>query len=335
MITTKNDLINKVIGSMANELSSTQLNKLENVLRMQLHGIVLQQECTEISTYIDDNEYIIKLFMGNKMLENLSDKSIQQYVNATKKLLETLNKNYKDVTTDDIKYYLAQYQLKFKVSPCTLANMKRFISAFFAWCLDEEYITRNPVHAIKNIKQPKKKKQYLTADEVESMRDVCETLRERAMLELLLDTGLRVSEVVALDIDSIDMAKGEVSIYGSKTRTWRTGYLNSKSKLHLQKYLMSRSDDNEALFVSSRRPYARLGNCTIQEELQAIAMRAGIQKHVTVHLLRKTFATNLSKNGTPIEIIQQLLGHANISVTQQNYVTVDEDEVKSYHRKSA
>lgn len=332
---TKNDVINKVIGAMANELTNVQLCKLESALRINLHGIALQEETTELSTYIDDNEYILKLFMANKKLENLSDKSIKQYADCTRKMLETLNKNYKNVTTDDIKYYLAQYQIRYKVSACTLANMKRFIGSFFSWALDEEYIMRNPVHAIKNIKQPTKRKEFLDSKEVEQMRDNCKTLRERAIFEFLLDTGCRVSELASLNQDSVNMITGEVKIYATKTSKWRTGYLNSRALLHLQKYLNSRKDNNIALFVTSRKPHLRLDNGSYQKELQLIANRAGITKHVTVHLIRKTFATNLSAKGTPIEVIKEMLGHANIAVTEKNYVTVDQEEVKAYHRKIA
>lgn len=331
----KNELINKIIGSMARELDSLQLSQLETVLRIELHGVVLQEECTELSTYSDDNEYMLQIFAANKKLENLSDKSIKQYVDSARKLFNTLDKNYKDITTDDIKYYLAQYKMVKKVSACTLASMKRFLSAFFSWALDEEYINRNPVHAIKNIKQPTKPKEYLNSKEVEQMRDHCCSFRERAILEFLLDTGCRVSEVAALNRDSVNMHTGEVKIYATKTSKWRTGYLNSRALLHLQKYLNSRSDKGEALFVTERKPNRRLENGSYQTELQNIAKRAGVKKHVTVHLLRKTFATNLSASGTPIEVIKELLGHANISVTEKNYVTINQDEIKNYHRKIA
>ncbi len=332
---TKNMLINNVIGEMAVDLTSVQLDKLESALRIHLHGIELQEECTELSTYIDDNERMLELFAANKKLQNLSNKTIAQYVLQNRRLFDTLNKNWKSITTDDIKYYLAKMQHLNKLSACTISNMKRFISAFYSWALDDEYITRNPVSAIKNIKQPTKEKIYLSNEEVEAMRDNCKTLRERAILELLLDTGMRVSEIQLLNRNSIDLVTGEVHIYATKGSKWRTGYINARAKRYISKYLNSRRDNSEALFVTERKPYNRLKSGAFQDEVQAIAKRAGVIKHVSVHIFRKTFATNLSAAGVPIEVIKELLGHANIAVTEKNYVTIDQDKVKAYHKKIA
>lgn len=330
-----NKFINDIVCAMAMVLNNVQLQVLENALVDRLHGKTIQEECTELSTSFDDNEYILKVFAANKKLENLSDKSIEQYIRSTRNMLQTINKNYKDITTDDIKYYLAMYQSKNKVSMNTMSNMKRFLSAFFKWAVEEDYIIKNPVSKIKNFKQVHKEKEYLNAHEIAAMRASCLTLRERAILEFTLSIGCRVSELAALNINDIDFKDDVVSIYGFKTRTYRKGYLTASAKLHLQNYLNSRADENIALFVASKGSHARLGNSSLQHELQAIAKRAGIRKHVTVHLLRKTFATNLSAGGTRIEIIKELLGHADISVTEKNYVTVNLDDIKAAHRRGA
>ena len=137
------------------------------------------------------------------------------------------------------------------------------------------------------------------------------------------------------NISDIDFDDDSLTIYGSKTKTYRKGYLNASAKLHLRNYIMSRNDESEALFVKSRGNHDRLGVSTLQKELQDIAKRAGVKKHVTVHLFRKTFATRLSAAGVRIEIIKELLGHANISVTEKNYVTINKDDIKSAHRRGA
>lgn len=330
-----NQFINDVIYSMSNVLNTIQQKMLENVLLNQLYGKVIEQACTALSTKTDDNEYILQVFENNKSLENLSQKSIDQYVRTTKNMLFALDKNYKDVTTEDVKHYLNAYQKAYKVSVNTMSNMKRFISAFYKWAVEEEYITVNPVSKIKNFKQTHKEKEYLTEHEVEAMRAVCETLREKALMEFCLSVGCRVSELAALDIEDIDFRDETVRIYGFKTRTYRTGYLSASAKLHLQNYLDSRTDDNCALFVAGRGNHIRLWNKSMQRELQAIAKRAGVKKHITVHLFRKTFATRLSAAGVRIEIIKELLGHSNISVTVKNYVTVNPDDIRVAHRRGA
>lgn len=330
-----NKFINDIVCAMAMVLNNVQLQVLENALVDRLHGKKIEEECTELSTSFDDNDYILQVFAANKKPENLSDKSIKQYVRTTRNMLQVINKNYKDITTDDIKYYLAMYQSKNKVGMNTMSNMKRFLSAFFKWAAEEDYILKNPVSKIKNFKQVTKPKEYLDSHEIAAMKAACLTLRERALLEFSLSVGCRVSELSALDIKDIDFNDDTVLIYGFKTRTFRTGYLTASAELHLKKYLDSRTDDNNALFVASKGIHARLGNSSLQHELQAIAKRAGIRKHVTVHLLRKTFATNLSAGGTRIEIIKELLGHADISVTEKNYVTVNLDDIKAAHRRGA
>lgn len=330
----KENMIKEILFDMSAELDADKLYKLENVLRIKLNRLRVEKENTELSTYIDDNDYIIKLFVANKRLENLSEKSIEQYVSATRNMLQYLNKNYKDITTNDIKYYLAMYQQNRKVSQNTLANIKRFLSSFFSWAADEEYIAKNPVRSIKAIKQQFKKKDFLTKEEVVQMRDSCKTLREIALLDFLLSTGLRVSELVSLNKNDIDFSKEEVSVYASKTRTYRTGYLNENAKKHLQDYLDSREDKNHALFVSIRES-KRINTSRVQKELQNIAARAGIKKHVTVHLLRKTFATNLYNCGCDIVIIKELLGHASVSTTEKHYASINQGEIRREHRRCA
>lgn len=330
-----NKFVNEVICAMAVSLNGVQLQMLEKVLNKNLYGKSIITECTEVATKQDDNLYILDVFRANKKLENLSPKSIEQYVRTTKNMLKVLDMNYKDVKTNHIKYYLDSYQEKFGVSMSTLANMKRFISAFFTWAEEEDYIDKNPTRKIKNIKQEHKEKEYLDNDEIEAIRLACKTKRERALVELLISVGGRVSEVAAFNISDINFKDESIRIYGQKTRTFRTGYLSASARLHVRNYLMSRTDENDALFVASKGKHARLGNSSLQNEIQVVAKRAGIKKHVTVHLFRKTFATRLSAAGVRIEIIKELLGHADISVTEKNYVTVNVDDIRAAHRRGA
>lgn len=335
MVTTKEMVIKNIISAMAVGLQQLQLAKLENTLRIALHNINLVEESTELSTYTDDNDYVLRTFAASKKLEGASMKTIEQYVRTTRTMLNTIDKNYKDVSTADIKVYLAMYQQQRAVCQNTIANTKRFLSAFFGWAEDEEYIAKNPVRAIKNIKQIQKEKSFLTEDEIEKMRAVKKSTREKAIFEFLLSTGCRVSEAVALNRSDIDLEKGTVRIYASKTRKYRTGYLTASAKLHLRNYLFERNDCNKALFVENRRPNRRLGNKSMQTEVQNIASRAAVEKHVTVHLFRKTLATRLASRGVDIVIIKEILGHADISVTVKNYVSYSEESIRIAHGKIA
>lgn len=329
----KEKFINDMLMAEQAELTNEQLKTLEINLRIWSRNISFHEECTEVSTQVDDNEYTVKLFISHKKLENLSDLSIEQYVRTVWRMLEYLNKNYKDVTTDDIKYYLAVYKTQNKVSSTTLSCIKRFLSAFFGWAAEEGLIRKNPVRAIKGIKPDPAKKEFLTDHEKELLRDNCKGLRELALVDFLLSTGIRVGELVSLNRDDVNFQNGTVTILGHKTRKFRTVFLSAKAAKHLKDYLDSRVDDNPALFVGVRKPYNRLGNCSFENILKQIAKRAGIQKHCTVHLFRKTLATTLHRNGCSLEYVAEILGHSSTNTTRQCYLSICQEDVQAAFRK--
>lgn len=325
--------INEIIQGLAPFFAAAQLQIIEGVIVKRLYDVDLSNQCTDLSTYLDDNEYILEVFAANKKLENLSDKSIAQYVSATRMMLNTLNKNYRDITTNDIKYYLVMYQQRRKITVNTVVNLKRFLGAFFSWAQEEEYIDRNPVAAIRGIKTIDKPIEYLTPDEVEAMRDACQTAREKALVDLLLSTGLRVSELEGLTLDTVNLTAKEAVVYMPKTRKYKTVFISAKACRHLRDYIGSRTTG--PVFLSERKPYGMMHKEAFQRELQAVASRAGLHKHVTVHLLRKTFATMMLQNGCALETISELLGHANTAMTQKHYACCYKEDIKAAHRKHA
>lgn len=329
----KERFINDILMAEQRELTNDQLKMLEINLRVWSRNISFHEECTQLSTKNDNNEYIIKLFISHKKLENLSERSIEQYVRTVWKMLEYLNKNYKDVTADDIKYYLAIYKTQNKVSSTTLAGTKRFLSAFYGWAAEEGLIQKNPVRAIKGIKPDPIKKEFLTEHEKELLRDNCKTTRELALVDFLLSTGIRVGELVTLNRDDVNFQMGTVNIVGHKARKFRTVYLSAKASKHLKDYLEGRVDNDPALFVGTRKPYNRLGNTSYESILKNIAKRAGIQKHCTVHLFRKTLATTLHRNGCSLEYISEILGHASTNTTRQCYLTICQEDIQAAFNK--
>lgn len=334
MYNLKEKFVNDLIIAEQEELSPAQLKALELNIRVLSRDIdFVQQSSTEVSTYVDDNDYILRVFVANKKLENLSDLSIKAYVNAVQKMLDSLGKNYKDVTTDDIKYYLAVYKQRHKISATTLAGTKRFLSAFYGWAYEEGLVRKNPVRAIKGIRPDPQKKEFLTDHEKELLRDGCQTVRELALVDFLLSTGVRVGELETLDKADVDFRKNTVCILGHKTRKYRNVYLSAKAAKHLKDYLDSRIDDNPALFVGCKQPYNRLGKSAYELILNSLAKRVGITKHCTVHLFRKTLATTLHRNGCSIEYIAEILGHASTQTTQQCYLSICQEDVQSMFNK--
>lgn len=332
----KEIVIGEILVAMQEELDGNQLRQLDNVVRLKLRGIRFENECTELSTELDDNEYILKLFAANKKLEGCKIGSIEQYMRQTRDLLDTLNKNYKNVTSDDVKCYLALYSQN--VKPNTVANAKRFLSTFFSWVHDEGYINKNPVRCIKGIKQTEVPNNHLSLEEEVSVRDVRKSKRDEAIIDFLLSTGVRVGEIAAMNRSNVNLMTGSVTFTGEKNEKERTVYLNVRAKKHLAEYLQTRTDDSDALFISHRmfkniygiKEYRRMSKASYETLVKDICRKAGITDRVcTVHVFRKTFATRLAENGCPLEIIQELLGHSSAEITSKHYVAKTQKRVKA------
>lgn len=337
MIAGKEQVINNVLIAMQAALSSIQMQILENAIRESLKGYRLEEECTELATSMDDNDYILKLFAANKKLEGCVMRTIEQYVRQTKNFLEYVNKNYKDVTKDDVKLYLAFYGRGKK--PNTIANAKRYLSSFYSWAHDEGYISSNPVKCIKGIKPVQVENIHLTQEEEIAVRDAAATCckRDIAIVDLLLSTGLRVGELEALNRDDIDFRNCSITLQSEKSSRYRTVYLDVRARKHLEEYLWTRQDKCEALFSTGRsypnaygiREPKRLGKHAYEKITKAIGVQAGIRdKSCTVHVFRRTLATRLSERGCPLEIIQELLGHADAGTTSKHYVAKSGNRVK-------
>ena len=332
----KEIFINNVIIGMQDKLNSEQLRELDNIIRINLRGIQIEEECTELSTDIDDNMYILKVFAANKKLEGCVDGSIEQYLRYTKNFLLFINKNYKNVTKDDVKMYLAVYSKT--VMPNTVSNAKRFIGSFFSWAHDEGYIRSNPVKCIKGIRQSEVENKHLSLEEEIAVRDVDMSKRDRAIIDFMLSTGVRVGELVAMNRSNVNLVDGSVTFMGEKSGKYRTVYLDVRAKKHLIEYLKTRADNDDALFISHRmrqniygiKESCRLGKSSYESIAKNVAIKAGITDKVcTVHVYRKTFATRLAENGCPLEIIQELLGHSSAAITSKHYVAKTQKRVRA------
>ncbi len=332
----KEQVINTVIINMQDRINSDDLRYLDNVLHNALYHFSVDRECTELSTSLDDNEYILRVFAANKKLEGCKENSIEQYVSSTRKFLEIMNKNYKQITKDDVRMYLALYSRDHKQN--SVCNLKKFLSAFFAWVSDEGYIDRNPVRAIKGIKPEEIENSALSIEEELALRDVAErrSARDRAIIDLLLSTGLRVSEVRGLNRSDVNLSDGSVTFRSAKSYKFRTVYLDARAKKHLFEYLSSRKDCCEALFATSRAyrlengsmDAKRMSKAAFETITKSVGKSADIKQKCTVHVLRKTFATRLADRGCPLEVIQELLGHADPGTTSKNYVAKSKNRVK-------
>ena len=319
-------VINGILAGMAPDLTDEQLQKLENVLVMQLHGLKVEEECTELAVSDDGWERILRLYIASKRLENCAESTLQNYGRCIRMLMQAINKNLPDITTNDLRYYLAAYQHQRKFSMSYMETLRHYISSFFSWAADEGYISHNPARRLKRVKVPQKIKKPYTAAEREHLKDIAKTQRDLAIMELLYSTAGRIGEVVAINREDVDFYNKEIVIWGQKGKKERTVYLTDGCIYHLKKYLDNRTDDNPALFVSLRKPYRRIGKNGIEAMLRKLGMEAGIHAHP--HKFRRTLLTDAGARGVPLQEIQAYAGHTKADTTML-YISVKQEAVKS------
>jgi len=323
------NIIYAIKDDMEPYLNQKQLIILHKVLKKYCKNEEFTTK-TYTRNEINKNKKIIELFLFSKKVEGCSEKTIEYYQTTIQKMLETINKPAAHITTKDIRDYIGQYRTKNKVSKTTADNIRRILSSFFAWLEDEDYILKNPVRRIKKIKKGKIVKETLTDENIVILRDNCENIRDLAIIDLLISTGMRVGELVNLNREDIDFYERECIVFG-KGESERVVYFDAKTKIHLKNYLKTRTDNNPALFVSLKQPYKRLGTNGVERRLRNLGQKTKIKK-VHPHKFRRTLATNAIDKGMPIEQVQKLLGHVQIDTTME-YAMVKQNNVKNSHKK--
>lgn len=321
----KNILINEITQAMLPFLNNAQLEKLQEVLKDSLQKLE-----TNHSKEDPNDEKLVDLFLSAKHIEGCSDKSLNYYRKTIDAVLLNLKKDVKQITTEDIRSYLTSYQSKKSSSRVTIDNIRRILSSFFSWLEDEDYIIKSPVRRIHKVKTGSNIKETYTDEALELMRDSCKESRDLAIIDMLSSTGMRVGEMVLLNRSDINFNERECVVFGKGDKE-RMAYFDARTKLHLQNYLQSRTDENPALFVSLQSPHNRLQIGGIEKRLRKLGTDLGIEK-VHPHKFRRTLATMAIDKGMPIEQLQQLLGHKRIDTTLQ-YAMVKQNNVKLAHRK--
>lgn len=323
----KQNLITDIVQGMLPYLNNAQSKRLQEVLQ---HTLVNYEVIEDTGKAKESEQDFVELFLSAKRIEGCSDKSLKYYKSTIIAMLISLDKNVKYIVTDDIRGYLTEYQQKNGLSKVTIDNIRRILSSFFSWLEDEDYILKNPVRRIHKVKTGTNIKETYSDEALELMRDNCTELRDLAMIDMLASTGMRVSEMVLLNRNDIDFNERECIVFGKGSKE-RVVYFDARTKIHLQNYLNSRKDNNEALFVSLKAPYERLQIGGIETRLREFGKQLGLNK-VHPHKFRRTLATMAIDKGMPIEQLQQLLGHRKIDTTLQ-YAMVKQSNVKIAHRK--
>lgn len=310
-----------ILNAMAEYLSIPQMKKLQEVLLEQLTEAEPQRE--EIS-----NEAYLKLFLDAKKIEGCSERTLQYYRVTIQHMLSQVTAPIRKVTTEEIRSYLVDYQKINNCSKVTVDNVRRNLSSFFSWLEEEDYILKSPMRRIHKIKTKTVVKEVISDESMEMMRDSCTELRDLAMIDLLYSTGIRVGELVNLNIVNVDFEHRECVVYGKGDKERRV-YFDAKAKIHLQNYLATRTDDNPALFVTLDAPHERLKISGVEIRVRELGKSLGLPR-IHPHKFRWTMATRAIDKGMPIEQVQKILGHSQIDTTMQ-YAIVNQNNVKSSH----
>ena len=326
----KETIIQTVLDGMRAVLTENQLDLLTDVTRKALSECEITPKATEEEQRNKENVELLGAFISSKKVEGCSDKTIHYYKSSIEKLIATVKKNVCDIATNDIRCYLADQQEQRGLSKVTIDNLRRIYSSFFSWLEDEDYITKSPVRRIHKVRTDALVKEVLTDENIEVLRDSCQELRDIAMIDLLLSTGMRVGELVKINRDDIDFQERQCVVFGKGNKE-REVYFNARTKIHLKKYLEQRTDTNPALFVSLHEPHTRLTISGVEVRLRQLGKRVNLNK-VHPHKFRRTLATMAIDKGMPIEQVQKMLGHVKIDTTL-HYAMVNQTNVKIAHRK--
>ena len=322
----KQQIIIDVMQQMLPHLDNAQMQKLQKVLEYTLHGC----EITVLEENDNDNSKLVESFISAKGIEGCSEKTLKYYRTTIETMLISVDKSIRYIQTEDLRSYLINYQNEKQSSRVTIDNICRILSSFFSWLEDEDYILKSPVRRIHKVKTATNIKETYTDEDLEKMRDNCTERRDLAIIDMLASTGMRVGEMVLLNRNDIDFNERECIVLGKGSKE-RVVYFDARTKIHLQDYLRSRTDDNPALFVSLKSPYERLKIGGVEVRLREFGKQLGLQR-VYPHKFRRTLATTAIDKGMPIEQLQQLLGHRKIDTTLQ-YAMVKQSNVKLAHKK--
>lgn len=322
----KQEIIQKIEKEMIKYLDINQIKRLNEIL----NHVLFEYEINKISNNISNEIDYIELFISAKRIEGCSERTLNYYKTTIENMLESITKKVSTINTEDLRKYLSEYSNNNNCSKVTIDNIRRILSSFFSWLEDEDYIIKSPVRRIRKVKTIQTVKETYTDESIEVMRDNCKEIRDLAIIDLLSSTGIRVGELVKLNIKDVNFIERSCIVFGKGNKE-REVYFDARAKLHLENYIKARKDNNPALFVSLLKPYNRLEISGVEIRLRELGKKLKMNR-VHPHKFRRTLATKAIDKGMPIEQVQRLLGHQKIDTTLQ-YAMVNQTNVKISHRK--
>lgn len=313
---------------LSSTFDAAQIILISNAVIKALSAYEISERCTDLVIPDDYNERILKRYRACLMINGRSEKTIYQYIRTCIKLSDLLHKNFNEIGAYDLRFFLAK-ELERGVSSVTLENQRANLSAFFQWMSIEDLIPKNPMAKIPPIKYHMEVKKEFSPVEIDALRSSCKSEKERALVEVLLSTGIRVSELTEMEIYDIDQNTLSVHVRHGKGDKERITYINNVAMKHLLLYLNSRKENGSRLFYNKNHDPLDPGG--VRFILNQLAKRAAVI-NVHPHRFRRTFATGLARRGMSLQEIQRLMGHSNINTTMK-YICLDESKVQASYKQ--
>lgn len=324
----KTNLINDVAYELRDYLTREQIERMKITLYVKMQDFELAETKQLPAVVEHDNEWIMERYCVDMVAAGLHAGTIKSYIGIIKKFFDFVGKNYICVTAQDITDYLAIRSYRDKISQNYKSTIYRYLCTFFGWTFRKKHIPDNIIDGVDRVKQIKKRKERLTDEEIEDIRDVLCTPKEKALFELMLSTGMRVGEISHLNVSDVNLNHKRVTIWGEKTDTYRTGMLTPMAVKALQNYIGDRPC-TDPLFISDRAPNNRLKKYSLETMAKGMAIRGGVTRiRATVHVYRKTFASVLYRKTGDVLLVSKLLGHAKPDMTVQYYLIDDIEEMQ-------
>lgn len=327
----KEQFINAVVRNMEPELEAKQLRKLKIVLTINLEKLRLEEECRDVIIYDETSDIAAyKQYFVSMKLRGLAPGTIELAMRTIDKFNRWVRVSFNDVTTNDIRLYIANREMNDHLSSATLNRERGCICRFFRWLYEEEYISRDPGRRVEDIKVEKRLKKAFTPVEVELMRNACIKPKEKAVFELLLSTGCRVTELTMLSMENYDQQSGSITVIGKGNKERRV-FVNARAKVAIDNYLKVKPHFTGPIICGLHGVGTRMTANGIQKMVKEIAKRAGVA-HAHPHKFRRTAATFAIKQGMEINNVRIFLGHSSISTTQ-GYIDVSGMDFKQIHER--
>lgn len=326
------DIRARILSKLTENFTTQDLQMIDLAIAESIIGLKIVEEETLPAVQGSKHAVLLRNYLVNCDMAGLAKGSIKGYECLLRIFLIWLgDRDINTVKSGDITIFLEWFKMTRNVSNRTLENKRIILSGFFSYLFNAGEIERNPMVNVRKIKFVPKPVNPMTDEELELMREACQTIREKAIIEFLYATGCRVGELEHIKRTDIDFINRKIKVIGKGSK-YRTVYLNAKAKLALQAYLASRTDENSELFVSMRRPHQGIKKNSFEKIVKQIYERTDIDKKVTPHVFRHTMATDLYERDRDIVPVQRILGHSKIETTMI-YAEVSERRVQDAYRR--